>query len=39
VGHIPLQELEDRLRERHRSLAQGEEYKLAEGFHRVEILW
>ncbi len=39
VGHIPLQELEDRLRERHRSLAQGEEYGLAEGFHRVEILW
>jgi len=39
VGHIPLQELEDRLRERHRSLAQGEECELAEGFHRVEILW
>jgi len=39
VGHIPLQELEGRLRERHRSLAQGEEYQLAEGFHRVEILW
>ena len=38
VGHIPLQELEGRLRERHRSLAQGEEYQLAEGFHRVEIL-
>ena len=39
VGHIPLQELEDRLRERHRSLAQREEYELAEGFHQVEILW
>jgi len=39
VGHIPLQELEDRLRERHRSLAQGEKCELAEGFHRVEILW
>ena len=39
VGHIPLQELEERLRERHSSLAQGEEYELAEGFHRVEILW
>ena len=39
VGHIPLQELEDRLRERHRSFAHGEEYELAEGFHRVEILW
>ena len=39
VGHIPLQELEERLRERHSSLAQGEQYELAEGFHRVEILW
>jgi LmbE family N-acetylglucosaminyl deacetylase len=39
VGHIPLHELEERLRERHSSLAQGEEYELAEGFHRVEILW
>jgi LmbE family N-acetylglucosaminyl deacetylase len=39
VGHIPLEELEERLRERHSSLAQGEEYELAEGFHRVEILW
>jgi LmbE family N-acetylglucosaminyl deacetylase len=39
VGHIPLQELEERLRERHSSLAQGEEYELAEGFHRAEILW
>jgi len=39
VGHIPLQELDERLRERHRSLAQGEAYELAEGFHRVEILW
>jgi len=39
VGHIPLQELEQRLRERHSLLAQGEEYELAEGFHRVEILW
>jgi LmbE family N-acetylglucosaminyl deacetylase len=39
VGHIPLQELEERLRERHSSLAQGKEYELAEGFHRVEILW
>jgi LmbE family N-acetylglucosaminyl deacetylase len=39
VGHIPLQELEERLRERHSSLAQGEDFQLAEGFHRVEILW
>jgi LmbE family N-acetylglucosaminyl deacetylase len=39
VGHIPLQELEERLRERHRSIANGEKYELAEGFHRVQILW
>jgi LmbE family N-acetylglucosaminyl deacetylase len=39
VGHIPPQELEERLRERHHSLAQEEAYELAEGFHRVEILW
>jgi LmbE family N-acetylglucosaminyl deacetylase len=39
VGHIPPQELEDRLRERHRLLAEGENFQLAEAFHRVEILW
>ena len=39
VGFIPPQELEERLRERHRFLAQGENFQLAEAFHRVEILW
>jgi LmbE family N-acetylglucosaminyl deacetylase len=39
VGHIPLQELEERLRERYRSLAEGGDAHLAEAFHRVEILW
>ena len=39
VGHIPPEELEKRLRERHRSLAEGENFLLAEAFHRVEILW
>lgn len=39
VGHIPTQELEDRLRERHRLLAHGEDFRLVEAFHRVEILW
>ena len=29
--------LEERLRERHKMLAQGEDYELAEAFHRVEI--
>ncbi len=38
VGHIPTEELERRLRERAESLAQGEKFLLAEGFHRVEIL-
>jgi LmbE family N-acetylglucosaminyl deacetylase len=39
VGHIPPQELEERMRERHRSMGQGEDFRLAEAFHRVEILW
>jgi LmbE family N-acetylglucosaminyl deacetylase len=39
VGHIPPEELEKRLRERHRSLAEGENFLLAEAFHRVEIFW
>ena len=39
VGHIPPEELEIRLRERAGSLAEGENFSLAEGFHRVEILW
>ena len=39
VGHIPRQKLEEDLRERHRLLAQGKDFQLAEAFHRVEILW
>ncbi|MGD0915397.1 MAG: PIG-L deacetylase family protein [Thermodesulfobacteriota bacterium] len=39
VGHIPPEELEKRLEERHRSFAEGENFSLAEAFHRVEILW
>jgi LmbE family N-acetylglucosaminyl deacetylase len=39
VGHIPPQELEERMRERHRSMGQGEDFQVAEAFHRVEILW
>jgi LmbE family N-acetylglucosaminyl deacetylase len=39
VGHIPPEELEKQLRERHRSLEKGENFSLAEAFHRVEILW
>jgi len=37
VGHIPPQELEELLKERHREMAEGEEFQLAEAFHRVEI--
>ena len=38
VGHIPAGELENGLRERARSLAEGESFLLAEAFHRVEIV-
>jgi hypothetical protein len=37
-GYIPPQEMEERLRERYRSLAGGEDFHLVEAFHRVEIL-
>lgn len=39
VGHIPPQELEERLRQRHKTMAEGEDFHLAEAFHRVEIVW
>ena len=39
VGHIPTQELEERLRQRHKTMAEGEDFHLAEAFHRVEIVW
>ena len=39
VGHLPKRELEERLRDRHRMLAEEEDFELAEGFHRAEILW
>jgi len=37
VGHIPPRELEEWLKERHRKIAEGDEFQLAEAFHRVEI--
>jgi LmbE family N-acetylglucosaminyl deacetylase len=37
VGHIPNEDLEKRLRERHRLLAERENFDLAEAFHRVEL--
>ncbi len=39
VGHVSLQELEERLKQRHGMLAEGEDFQLAEAFHRVEISW
>jgi LmbE family N-acetylglucosaminyl deacetylase len=38
VGQIPPQELEERLRQRHEAMAEGEDFQLAEAFHRVEIV-
>jgi LmbE family N-acetylglucosaminyl deacetylase len=38
VGGIPRQDLERRMKERYRSFAEGEDYDLAEAFHRIEIL-
>jgi LmbE family N-acetylglucosaminyl deacetylase len=35
----PATPWEERLRERHRMLAQDEDYELAEAFYRVEIGW
>jgi len=37
VGYIPPQELEERLRQRHRIMAEGEDFQLAEAFHRIEM--
>jgi LmbE family N-acetylglucosaminyl deacetylase len=38
VGHLQPKELEERLRQRHESMAEKEDFQLAEAFHRVEIL-
>lgn len=37
VGENP--ELEKRLRQRHQMMAKGQEFKMAEAFHRVEVLY
>jgi len=37
VGHLSSKKLEKRLRERHEEMARGEDFQLAEAFHRVEI--
>ena len=38
VGSMLRGDLEKRMRERYRSFAEGEDYELAEAFHKVEIL-
>ena len=37
VGHFSSRDLEDGLREQHKRLAEGQTFKLAEVFHRVEM--
>lgn len=37
ISANPAVRLKERLRERHRKLAEGQDYELAEAFHRVEI--
>ena len=39
IGDYPSLEMEERLRQRARELAEGEDFELAEAFHRVEIWW
>jgi LmbE family N-acetylglucosaminyl deacetylase len=39
VGNIPTSELEDRIKQRCRTMAEGQDYELAEAFHRSEIWW
>jgi len=37
MGHLPSPDLENLLRQQHEAMAEGESFKLAEAFHRVEI--
>jgi len=39
IGQIPYPDLEKWLRQRHEMMAEGENFELAEAFHRVEIFW
>jgi len=39
VGDNPSPEWEKRLRQWYQMMAEGENFELAEAFHRVEILW
>lgn len=37
IGHLPSPDLENLLMQQHEAMAQGESFKLAEAFHRVEL--
>jgi len=39
IENNPSPNLEQWLRQRHKTMAEGEDYELAEAFHRVEIWW
>jgi len=39
VGERLSRDLEQRLRQRHKVMAEGEDFELAEAFHRVQIWW
>ena len=39
IGRVPSQALEKWMRERQEEMAEGEDFELAEAFHREEILW
>jgi LmbE family N-acetylglucosaminyl deacetylase len=39
IGRVPSPELEKWLRKRQEEMAEGEDFELAEAFHREEILW
>jgi LmbE family N-acetylglucosaminyl deacetylase len=39
IGQNPSREVEKWLRQRHETMAEGEDFELAEAFHRVEVLW
>jgi len=39
IGDNPSPDLEERMRQRCKMMAEGEDYELAEAFHRVKIQW
>ena len=39
IGQYPSPEMEKWLRQRHETMAEGEDFELAEAFHRVEVLF